>query len=276
MSPTVRADVVGSTTFRFRILTDVTHPPEMHIMGLPGTPVSGAFDSSGSLWISITVADAPAGGDRVVEFSEDQLTAGPADRAMPNVRRSRGSTSPAGVAFDADGNLWVANGATNTVVMFSPAQLAADDTEMLDAAVTIRADAKGSLNNPTGVAFDADGNLWVSNTDSHTVVKFTPTQLAVSGKPTPDVTISATARAILGPSVSLYSPEGLAFDSSGDLWVANVPTQATLSSLVRFSGVGDLSGDVSPDPATTIATDKGVGLSLSSPAFSPSDLPILP
>ena len=54
---------------------------------------------------------------------------------------------PTGVAFDAAGNLWVSNnpadaGVTGTVVMFSPAQLAADGmSEMPDAAVTIRADA---------------------------------------------------------------------------------------------------------------------------------------
>ncbi len=263
MSPTT------TTLWKYDVSLDA--PEVTMIMELPAGPASGAFDSSGSLWIAAT--------STVVEFSKDQLAKAEADDAdalttpTPNVTIT-GFTSPAGVAFDAAGNLWVAN--ADTVVMFSPAQLAADDTEVLDA-VTIRADGVGddrSLNGPTGVAFDAAGNLWVSSTGNSTVVKFTPAQLAASGNPAPDVTISANARAILGTSVSLNSPEGLAFDNSGDLWVANVPSNADDGSLVRFSGVGDLSGAVSPDPATTIATNPGLGLS--SPAFSPSDLPILP
>ena len=42
-----------------------------------------------------------------------------------------GLNNPSGVAFDADGNLWVANNGTDngTVVMFSPAQLVAGDTD---------------------------------------------------------------------------------------------------------------------------------------------------
>ncbi len=216
------------------------------ITGLPENPLWGAFDSSGSLWV------ASATGSTVVEFRADQLLVGGA--LTPNVTIT-GLNTFLGVAFDAAGNLWVATGIPDTVVMFSPAQLVVGGALVPD--VTISANA-GSLDFPVGVAFDAAGNLWVSNTSSSTVVKFTPSQLAVSGSPAPDVTISANAG-------SLDFPAGLAFDNSGDLWVANAGGE----SLVQFSGVGGLSGDVSPVPTTTIVVG---GLNTPFPAFSPPPL----
>ena len=53
--------------------------------------------------------------------------------------------------------------------------------------------------------------MWVSNQHNHTVVEFTKAQLAKSGAMTPKVIISSSA--------NVY-PEGLTFDSSGNLWVA--------------------------------------------------------
>ncbi len=200
------------------------------ITGLPSIPLGGAFDDAGSLWI------ASFAGNTVVEFRADQLLVDGAP--TPNVTIT-GFDAPVGVAFDAAGNLWVANSTPNTVVMFTPAQLLVGGALVPE--VTISANA-GSLSLPTGVAFDAAGNLWVSNGGSATVVKFTLSQLAASGSPAPDVTISANAG-------SLALPVGLAFDNSGDLWVDN----GGGGSLVQFSGVGGLSGAVSPVPTTTIA-----------------------
>ncbi len=215
------------------------------ITGLPTNPLWGAFDSSGSLWI------ASFNGNSVVEFLADQLLVDGAP--TPNVTIT-GLDFPSGVAFDAAGNLWVANATPHTVVMFSPAQLVVGGALVPE--VTISANA-GSLASPVGLAFDAAGNLWVSNAGSDTVVKFTLSQLAVSGSPAPDVTISANAG-------SLEFPRGLAFDNSGDLWVTNFG-----GSLVQFSGVGGLSGAVTPVPTTKIAV---AGLNIPFPAFSPPPL----
>ncbi len=230
------------------LAVDGSPPPKVTITGLPANSLWGAFDSSGSLWI------ASATGNTVVEFRADQLLVDGAP--TPNVTIT-GFNAPSGVAFDTAGNLWVANGNPGTVVMFSAAQLLVGGALVPD--VTISANA-GSFAFPRGVAFDAAGNLWVSNTaaGSDTVVKFTPAQLAVSGSPAPDVTISANAG-------SLNSPVGLAFDNSGDLWVATAGSE----SLVQFSGVGGLSGAVSPVPTTTIIVGE---LNIPFLAFSPPPL----
>jgi hypothetical protein len=68
--------------------------------------------------------------------------------------------------------------------------------------VTLSA-TNGSLSAPSGLAFDASGDLWVANDISRTVVEFGASQLAASGAPTPIVTLSGSA---------LSAPRGLAFD----------------------------------------------------------------
>ena len=64
------------------------------------------------------------------------------------------------------------------------------------------------------MAFDSSGDLWVANYNSSTLVEYTPDELA-TGAPTPAITISPDR------SGSLDAPDDLAFDPSGDLWVAN-------------------------------------------------------
>ena len=106
-------------------------------------------------------------------------------------------------------------------------------------AVTISNNA-GSIDEPSGVAFDAAGDLWVTNTDNSTLVEFTPSQLASSGDPTPAVTISTDGSSLDGP----YS---LALDAAGDLWVPN----AYSDSLVEYTA-SQLAATGDPTPINTI------------------------
>jgi sugar lactone lactonase YvrE len=161
-------------------------------------PTSLAFDAQHRLW----VANAENG--TIVRFDRAQLAAGGA--VVPAVTIS-GLGRPNALAFDAAGSLWVSK--TNKVFSFSPAQL--DTSGFLAPQVVISA-LGTSLANPSGIAFDADGNLWVGNTGNHTLVAFSPAQLATTGSPPPNVVISSNAG-------SLNLPVGLAFDADGSLWV---------------------------------------------------------
>ncbi len=99
-------------------------------------------------------------------------------------------------------------------------------------------DTSGSLNSPSGEAFDSAGDLWVANFASGQIDEFTPSQLASSGAPAPAVTIS-------GSGVS--SASDVAFDAFGDLWVTSYSgpvTEFTPSQIVA-SG--------SPTPTVTIS-----------------------
>jgi DNA-binding beta-propeller fold protein YncE len=68
--------------------------------------------------------------------------------------------------------------------------------------------ASTGLHEPTSLAFDKAGNLFVSNYGDGSIVKFTP-----AGVPTVFATHSTDP--------NLAAPQGLAFDSAGNLYVAN-------------------------------------------------------
>ena len=151
---------------------------------------------------------APKDSGHVVEFTADQLTTSGSPTPSVTLNQLPADSSIWGAvafAFDASGNLWIANGnygvdGPNTVVMFSANELvtSGDPTP----AVILRP-SSGSLASPAGLAFDASGNLWVGNLTGSTVVEFTASQLVSSGSPTPNATISGS---------SLAHAAGLAFD----------------------------------------------------------------
>src|SRR5947209_15176652 len=76
-----------------------------------------------------------------------------------------GLHDPRGLAFDASGNLYVANLATNTIRRFSPSGLDLGDF------------ASTGLNGPGGLAFDTAGNLYVANLFGDTIHRFSPSGL---------------------------------------------------------------------------------------------------
>ena len=163
-------------------------------------PIALAFDRKHRLW----VANSENG--TLVRFDPAQLAA--SGSPVPAVTIS-GLGRPAGLAFDAAGSLWVADSRRSKLASFSEAQL--DTSGFLVPRVVISALA-ASMATPSGIAFDADGNLWVGNIGNQTVVAFSPAQLAATGTPAPHVVLSANAG-------SLSIPTGLAFDPDGSLWV---------------------------------------------------------
>ena len=100
-----------------------------------------------------------------------------------------GFDDPVGLAFDAAGNLYVANAGNGTVSKVTPAGV-------------VSTFASG-FNDPVGLAFDAAGNLYVANAGNNTVSEVTPAGV-----------VSTFASGFDGPV-------GLAFDSAGNLYVAN-------------------------------------------------------
>src|SRR5208282_4297182 len=79
-----------------------------------------------------------------------------------------------------------------------------------------------SIQSPWALIFDAKGNLWSSNANSpFTIVEFAKANLNTTGDPTPAVTISPTMVGKKKPIPSLNSPNGISFDNTGGLGVAN-------------------------------------------------------
>jgi streptogramin lyase len=178
-----------------------------------------------------------------------------------------GLTSPNGLAFGPDGNLYVANGGTTTISKVTPAGV-------------VSTFVNSGVNNPQGLAFDANGNLYVSNLGNNTISKVTPA--------------GAVSTFV---SSGLAAPQGLAFDPSGNLYVANgvnntisKVTPAGVVSTFANSGLNSPDGlafgpdgnlyvtnnndgtisKVTPAGAVSTFANSGLGAGIGSPVFDPN------
>jgi sugar lactone lactonase YvrE len=166
-------------------------------------PTGLAFDRGHGLWV------ANYGNGTLARFSAAQLAAG--GTPAPEVVLS-GLMNPTALAFDADGALWVSDIQAGTISRFAPSQLAASGSP---APSRVLRGSPGTLDRPSGLAFDASGRLWVGTAEQRTIVAFGPARLSAGGTAEPDIVLSSGEG-------SLMWPVGLAFDASGALWVANV------------------------------------------------------
>ena len=176
-----------------------------------------AFDAQGDLW----AASNKSGG--VYEYLKSQLAS--SGSPTPHASFSAFPGLSGGIGLDPSGDLWVTAQVSKTcphgcLVEFSKAELA-----MASPQPTVTISSTGG----TSPVFTASGNLWMvtgggpkgdcfGTPCTSELVEFTKAQLATSGSPTPAVTISSTKPGAAG---SLWAPDGLAFTSSGDVWVSN-------------------------------------------------------
>lgn len=104
---------------------------------------------------------------------------------------------PTGLAFDAAGNLFVAELGTNSIFKIQP-----DGTKSLFTA--------GDLNRPMDLAFGPGGDLFVANDGTSTIIKITP----------------AGVVSVLGNGDALNHPTSVASDFNGNVYAANTGSGA--------------------------------------------------
>ncbi len=234
-----------------------------------------AFDARGDLWVANSTNNGfYCNAGSIIEYTATQLAQLSAnDRPTPAVTilvyggstcPSNAVSDPWGMAFDSSGDLWVASKTTGLVAEYTPAQLAQSGAPLPALMITSNG---GSLEQPTALAFDPAGNLWVANTPSFTtpnsgwLVEYTAAQLAqlsTNDSPTPAITISSDGSGGIG------APDGISFDSGGNLWVANYTGSNGNGSVAEFTH-GQLAVSGSPTPVTLIAAN-AAGSNLSGPA----------
>jgi len=132
-------------------------------------PQFAAFDAHQNLWVSDVGANE---GGEIFEFTNEQLTTTPpgGDQEPALILQDSEDPfdSPLGIAFDSVGNLWVANNGDSDLLEFN-----ADKLEGLTGVNDVAADGTidsvstdagtDSVEAPWGLAFDLNGNLWVTN-----------------------------------------------------------------------------------------------------------------
>jgi hypothetical protein len=225
-----------------------------------------AFDVSGNLWVVNNLG--------LARLSPSALlgTGAPAGQVWSTFNWGGVSTSfssPQGLAFDAAGNLWVSvdrGAASSAIYGFNASGLSTTGALYAMQAITTPTSPVPTLNftRPEGMAFDAAGNLWVTQCGSFIgLVSYSKSQLATGGS--------------LGvsPAVQLTSsgcPTGIAFDNQGDLWFSSYVFGAGYTYGVSASAL-TTSGTLTPfQTLTTTGIDFG-GISFSP---SPAALPLAP
>ena len=170
--------------------------PAGTIAGTSLTISGAAIDSAGNLWVTDYI------NQQIRKFTPAQLASG---ESTPVVTIAT-EKEPWGIAFDAHGNLWVSFYNGNHVLGYSASDVSAWSGALSDPAPTLTV---ATPNGPLGLAFDAQGNLWVAGFD-------VPLTYAIAAA-------SLTATGTTVPTDSLESPylehgSGLAFDRAGNLW----------------------------------------------------------
>lgn len=185
-----------------------------------------AIPSSNKLWMDN--GNLPSGASPVLAFAASLL--GSTATQSPSV--SAGTINVRDLTFDQDGNLWGIGGTTAdpNLARYPASGLGTSGSKTLDRSINI----SGISCSPGAarLAFDRNGNLWVSIPCANKLVRISAAQLGASGSVTPGVEITG-----------LSGPEGLAFDSSDNLWIAN----AGADRVVKFNAARLSASTSGPD-----------------------------
>jgi sugar lactone lactonase YvrE len=126
---------------------------------------------------------------------------------------------PAGIASDAAGNLYIADGSSSTIRKITPGGI----VSTLAGIAYAEGSANGAgniarFNRCSGVAVDGSGNVYVADTNNHTIRKITPAGVVstLAGSPEQSGSTNGT-----GSAARFNRPIDLAVDAGGNVYVAD-------------------------------------------------------
>ena len=173
--------------------------------------------------------------------------------------------SPRGVAVDGAGNLYIADtsnhrvrkvDATGTITTIAGTRFSGDGGPA----------SQAQLRNPAAVAVDGAGNLYIADTNSHSVRKVDATGTITTVAGTGESGHSGDG----GPAAEaqLNSPWGVAVDGAGNLYIAEASTSrirkvdatGTITTIAGIRGHRGFSGDGGPAAEAQLASPRGVAV----------------
>lgn len=154
---------------------------------------------------------------------------------------------PTGLAVDADGNLYVADGGNNRIQLF-------DDSGVPLLVLGPGGDKEATLSEPWGVAVDGEGNLYIADTWHHTVKKYDAELNLVKewGRP-------FTAVGVRPPDIDeFFGPRGIAIDIDGNVLVVDTGNKR----VARFSPDGEPLGSFGEEGSGPGEFNEPVGIAV--------------
>lgn len=221
-------------------------------------PVGLATDSTGNIY----VADENASLIRKITSSGvvTTLAGTGTNGAADGTGRNASFYYPTSLATDSAGNIYVADMGNDTIRMITPAGVV---TTVAGTAGTRGAsDGTGTaalFNSPQGIASDSSGNLYVADTSNYTIRMIAPGGIVTTVAGTAATQGSTDG---IGPLASFGSPQGIATDNAGNVYVAD-PAYNTIRKIgagavvTTLAGVSGTSGSTDGPGAT--ATFNGPG-----------------
>ena len=191
---------------------------------IPSTTLVEANAAGGTL-ASYPVSDSVQGGGAAIDGKSDVWFTAPEDNSIVEVGPSGnlistasgatggGLSVPSAIALDNAGGVWAINTHNNSLYYgMSISKIAANGTPAAGSPFD-----GGDLNIPYSLAVDGSGNVWVANTYA-----FEPSGSYISVielKPGGSEAMSISYGG--GLNQNMGSPQALALDSAGDVWMAN-------------------------------------------------------
>jgi uncharacterized protein (TIGR03437 family) len=227
-------------------------------------PIGAAVDSAGNLFIADT------GNNRVRKVANGMITT-VAGNATPGFSGDNGPATsaqlnvPYGVAVDSDGNLYIADSGNNRIRKVASGMVTtvagngtpgfSGDGGPATAAV---------LDQPYGVAVDGAGNLYISDDYFDNRIRKVSngviTTVAGNGYP------GFGGDNIPATSTELWEPAGIALDSAGNLFIADLINQRIrkvsngVITTVAGNGMEGFSGDSGPAFNAQLSRPQGVAV----------------
>jgi len=161
-----------------------------------------------------------------------------------------GLSDPAGIALDSNLNIYVANAGAPGVSVYQP--LGSSTGLLNETPIATISGSNTGLLYPQGIAVDSSGNIYVADESAASVFVYPP---LASSTGLPNESPIAT---ISGLDTGLSSPEGIALDSSLNIYVAD----ESASSVFVYPPLASSSGLPNEAP---IATISGIDTGLISP-----------
>lgn len=202
-------------------------------------PVGIAFDKAGNLWV------ADQANSRVLQFTVPLSSAESASLVLGKpdfttsgcTSTSSGFCNTEGLVFDKAGNLWIADQNSRVLgfLRFLDGELASKVLGQSGFTTGTCSTTQSGLCKPGGTTFDKSGNLWVADFSNNRVVMFKTPQTTDKAATFVIGQSSFTSSACATTQSGLCGPAGTAFDSSGNLWVADGKNNRVLEFSAPFS-----------------------------------------
>jgi mucin-19 len=239
--------------------------------------ITGNVAMTASLGLRTLIVTTPAGssdpfdGLRVLSIPRSSLITSLMGNGLPGYSgdgyNAAELSTPAGVALDAAGNLFIADSQNNRVRKLTPDRVVSTvaGTGVLGSAGDGGPATAATLNSPGGVLVDSAGNLFIADTSNHRVRKVSPAGVITNVAGTGAASFGGDGG--LATNAALNSPNSIAIDSKGNLFIADTGNnrirKVGLDGLIQTiagTGVPGFSGDGGDATAARLNAPAGIAI----------------